>query len=430
MMNYNTSLSVINGKHLMEKELTPVRYIIDDMISAGVHILAGSPKIGKSWMSLWLCLSVANGTDVWDFKTHKGGVLYMALEDSPNRLQSRLRKLNMPVPDNIHFTLTASDLDSGLLDQLENFMQEHPDTSLIVIDTFQKIRGSLKESSLYANDCKEMGLIKAFADKHNIAIILVHHAKKGFEMDPQDSISGTNGIAGTADTNLILKRHSRYESLAVFSIGGRDVTAREMQLLLRDTDCIWEKILDSQVEKDEQRIPKLIKAFLEKEKTFVGTATELCHKLKELFNEDFSANSLGKTLSKCQFVLVKQGIIYDNSRNHDKRQISLTLANPEMEQKESDDLTADELVLNEEFDSKNGELGHTSIDEVEHTYEQVHRERLVMYEPEKKNFEDEFTPSSDGVNEVQSEQVHHGPRTMEDEEFVGTSFSFKMRPEQ
>ena len=430
MMNYNTSLSVINGKHLMEKELTPVRYIIDDMISAGVHILAGSPKIGKSWMSLWLCLSVANGTDVWDFKTHKGGVLYMALEDSPNRLQSRLRKLNMPVPDNIHFTLTASDLDSGLLDQLENFMQEHPDTSLIVIDTFQKIRGSLKESSLYANDCKEMGLIKAFADKHNIAIILVHHAKKGFEMDPQDSISGTNGIAGTADTNLILKRHSRYESLAVFSIGGRDVTAREMQLLLRDTDCIWEKILDSQAEKDEQRIPKLIKAFLEKEKTFVGTATELCHKLKELFNEDFSANSLGKTLSKCQFVLVKQGIIYDNSRNHDKRQISLTLANPEMEQKESDDLTADELVLNEEFDSKNGELGHTSIDEVEHTYEQVHRERLVMYEPEKKNFEDEFTPSSDGVNEVQSEQVHHGPRTMDGEAFVGDTFSFKMRPEQ
>ena len=430
MMNYNTSLSVINGKHLMEKELTPVRYIIDDMISAGVHILAGSPKIGKSWMSLWLCLSVANGTDVWDFKTHKGGVLYMALEDSPNRLQSRLRKLNMPVPDNIHFTLTASDLDSGLLDQLENFMQEHPDTSLIVIDTFQKIRGSLKESSLYANDCKEMGLIKAFADKHNIAIILVHHAKKGFEMDPQDSISGTNGIAGTADTNLILKRHSRYESLAVFSIGGRDVTAREMQLLLRDTDCIWEKILDSQAEKDEQRIPKLIKAFLEKEKTFVGTATELCHKLKELFNEDFSANSLGKTLNKCQFVLMKQGIIYDNTRNHDKRQISLTLANPEMEQKESDDLTADELVLNEEFDSKNGELGHTSIDEVEHTYEQVHRERLVMYEPEKKNFEDEFTPSSDGVNEVQSEQVHHGPRTMDGEAFVGDTFSFKMRPEQ
>ena len=127
---------------------------------------------------------------------------------------------------------------------------------------------------------------------------------------------------------------------------------------------------------------------------------------------------------------VTEGIIYDNTRNHDKRQISLTLANPEMEQKESDDLTADESVSSEEFDLKIGELGHTSIDVVEHTYGQVHRERLVMYEPEKKNFEDGFIPSSGGVNEVQSEQVHHGPRTMDGEEFVGDTFSFKMRPEQ
>lgn len=429
MKNYNTSLSTVNGKHLMEKDVTPVRYIIDDLIPAGVHILAGSPKIGKSWLSLWLCLSVANGTDVWDFKTHKGGVLYMALEDSENRLQSRLRKLNMPVPENIHFTITAGDLDSGLLNQLEDFMRNHPDTSLIVIDTFQKIRGSLKEGTLYANDCKEMGLIKAFADKYNIAIVLVHHAKKGFELDPQDYISGTNGIAGTADTNLILKRHHRYESIADFSVSGRDVSAREMQLSLNDINCIWEKVLDSQVEKDEQRIPKLIKAFLEKEKTFVGTATELCHKLEAMFNESFTANSLGKKLNNCQFVLKKHGITYDNTRNHDKRQISLTLDLPEKEQKESDDLKADESVLHEEFVPKNSELGHSSRDEVEQTYGQVYRERLVMFEPEKEDSEDEYIPRSYKANNYHSEQVHK-PRMTEDEEFIGDTFSFKMRPEQ
>lgn len=427
MKNYSTSLSTVNGKHLMEKDVTPVRYIIDDLIPAGVHILAGSPKIGKSWLSLWLCLSVANGTDVWDFKTHKGGVLYMALEDSENRLQSRLRKLNMPVPENIHFTITAGDLDSGLLNQLEDFMRNHPDTSLIVIDTFQKIRGSLKEGTLYANDCKEMGLIKAFADKYNIAIVLVHHAKKGFELDPQDYISGTNGIAGTADTNLILKRHHRYESIADFSVSGRDVSAREMQLSLNDINCIWEKVLDSQVEKDEQRIPKLIKAFLEKEKTFVGTATELCHKLEAMFNESFTANSLGKKLNNCQFVLKKHGITYDNTRNHDKRQISLTLDLPEKEQKESDDLKADESVLHEEFVSKNSELGHSSGDEVGQTYGQVYRERLVMFEPEKEDSEDEYIPRSVKVNDYHSTQIHHKPRTMQDENFQEESFSFRMQ---
>lgn len=427
MKNYSTSLSTVNGKHLMEKDVTPVRYIIDDLIPAGVHILAGSPKIGKSWLSLWLCLSVANGTDVWDFKTHKGGVLYMALEDSENRLQSRLRKLNMPVPENIHFTITAGDLDSGLLNQLEDFMRNHPDTSLIVIDTFQKIRGSLKEGTLYANDCKEMGLIKAFADKYNIAIVLVHHAKKGFELDPQDYISGTNGIAGTADTNLILKRHHRYESIADFSVSGRDVSAREMQLSLNDINCIWEKVLDSQVEKDEQRIPKLIKAFLEKEKTFVGTATELCHKLEAMFNESFTANSLGKKLNNCQFVLKKHGITYDNTRNHDKRQISLTLDLPEKEQKESDDLKADESVLHEEFVSKNSELGHSSGDEVGQAYGQVYRERLVMFEPEKEDSEDEYIPRSVKANDYHSTQIHHKPRTMQDENFQEESFSFRMQ---
>ena len=430
MMNYNTSLSTISGKHLMEKDVIPVRYIIDDLIPAGVHILAGSPKIGKSWLSLWLCLSVANGTDVWDFKTHKGGVLYMALEDSENRLQSRLRKLNMPVPENIHFTITASDLDSGLLNQLEDFMHNYPDTSLIVIDTFQKIRGSLKEGTLYANDCKEMGLIKAFADKYNIAIVLVHHAKKGFEMDPQDYISGTNGIAGTADTNLILKRHHRYESVADFSVSGRDVTAREMQLSLNDINCIWEKLLDSCVQKDEQRIPKLIKAFLEKEKSFVGTATELCHKLEAMFNESFTPNSLGKKLNNLRYTLQKHGIIYDNSRLHEKRQISLTLDIPEKEQKESDDLKADESVLDEEFVPKNSELGNSSREEVEQTYEQVYRERLVMFEPEKEDSEDEYVPRSYKAYDYHGEQVHHKPRITEGEEFIGDSFSFKMRPKQ
>lgn len=429
MKNYYTSLSTVNGKHLMEKDVTPVRYIIDDLIPAGVHILAGSPKIGKSWLSLWLCLSVANGTDVWDFKTHKGGVLYMALEDSENRLQSRLRKLNMPVPENIHFTITAGDLDSGLLNQLEDFMHNYLDTSLIVIDTFQKIRGSLKEGTLYANDCKEMGLIKAFADKYNIAIVLVHHAKKGFELDPQDYISGTNGIAGTADTNLILKRHHRYESVADFSVSGRDVTARELQLSLNDINCIWEKVLDSRVEKEEQRIPKLIKAFLEKEKTFVGTATELCHKLEAMFNESFTANSLGKKLNNCQFVLKKHGITYDNARLHDKRQISLTLDIPEKEEKESGDLKADDSVLHDEFVQKTDEFDYISKDEIELAEGQVYRERLVMFEPEKEDSEDEYIPRSYKANNYHSEQVHK-PRMMEGEEFIGDTFSFKMQPER
>ena len=429
MMNYNTSLSTINGKHLMEKDVKPVRYIVDDLIPAGVLMLAGSPKIGKSWMSLWLCLSVANGTDVWELKSHKCDVLYMALEDSENRLQTRLRKLNMPVPENIHFALTSGDLDSGLLYQLDDFMCNHPDTGLIVIDIFQKIRGSLKEGTLYANDCKEMNMLKAFADKHNIAVVLVHHAKKGSESDPQDTISGTNGIAGSADNNLILKKHSRYESVAVLSILGRDVTSRELHLSMNDINCIWEKLADTFEQKESERLSKMLRALLEKEKTFVGTATELCDKLKAMFHESFAANSLGKKLSCYRAVMKKYDIVYDNTRLHDKRQISLKLNIPEDETKEPDDLKTDDSVLHEEVVQETDELDCIPKEEIEFAEGEVFRERLVMYKPENEGSEDEYIPRSSKANDYHGEQIHHKPRMMDGEEFPRNSFSIRMNEE-
>lgn len=423
MLNYEKSLFTINGKHLMEKDVTPVRYIIDDLISAGVHILAGSPKIGKSWLSLWLCLSVANGTDVWGFKTHKGGVLYMALEDSENRLQSRLKKLNMPVPDSIHFSFTASDLDTGLLGQLEEFIFRYPDTSLIVIDTLQKIRGSIKEGTLYANDCKEIGLIKAFADKYNIAIVLVHHAKKGFEFDPQDSISGTNGIAGTADSNLILKRHARYESVAVLSVSGRDITSREMKLSLNEINCVWEKLSDTFEEKESERLSKMIRAFLEKEKTFVGTATELCNKLGEMFHENFSANSLGKKLNSYQVVMKKYNIVYDSTRLHDKRQISLTLNLPEETAKEPDDSGTDGSV------SADGTAPAHDVSQFGLSEETDFKEGQVISEilPNEDNFADKYEPYTIGIEDAKVRQIHQSrPLFYEDNDLTGETFTITM----
>ena len=295
-------------------------------------------------------------------------------------------------------------------------MQENPDTSLIVIDTMQKVRGSFKEGTLYANDCKEMGLIKAFADKYNIAVVLVHHAKKGFELDPQDSISGTNGIAGTADSNLVLKRHSRYESVAVLSVSGRDVTAREIHLSMNEINCVWEKLLDTYEEKESERVSKMIKNFLEKEKSFVGTATELCARLNEMYHESFAANSLGKKLNCYRIVMKKYGINYDNTRLHDKRQISLTLNLPREESKEPDDLAENVSLSNKETALSTDESQCISKDEFEFKEGQIYRERLDMSKPTKE--ESDYT---------HSEQIHHKLRKAEDEKFSGESFSFRMQ---
>ena len=89
-MKNDLKLITIDADTLMSTSLPPTRFIINRLLPQGLHILAGAPKVGKSWLALWLCLQVAQGTRVWDFPTHGGTVLYLCLEDSLTRIQSRL----------------------------------------------------------------------------------------------------------------------------------------------------------------------------------------------------------------------------------------------------------------------------------------------------------------------------------------------------
>ena len=65
-------------------------FVEDELIPEGLHILAGAPKIGKSWLALWLCLCISQGQPLWNFATTQGEVLYLSLEDSFQRIQTRL----------------------------------------------------------------------------------------------------------------------------------------------------------------------------------------------------------------------------------------------------------------------------------------------------------------------------------------------------
>lgn len=83
-------LETMDAETLMTTPLEQLKFIVEGLIPQGLHILAGSLKIGKSWLSLWICLQVAKGEKVWEFKTLKSDVLYLCLEDSFARIQNRL----------------------------------------------------------------------------------------------------------------------------------------------------------------------------------------------------------------------------------------------------------------------------------------------------------------------------------------------------
>lgn len=177
-MNTNPNrLPTIDGETLMSKPLRPLNFVVDTFISQGLHILAGSPKVGKSWLALWLAVTVAKGDPVWGMNVKQGTTLYLCLEDSQLRIQNRLFDVTEDAPPSVHFCTESRILGDGLEEQLRQFLAEHPDTSLVIIDTLQMIRGTVYDNT-YASDYRDLSVLKKLADAHGIAILLIHHLRK------------------------------------------------------------------------------------------------------------------------------------------------------------------------------------------------------------------------------------------------------------
>ena len=201
-------LQTIDADTLQSTAYEPVSFVVDDLLPQGLHLLAGAPKIGKSWLALWLCLCAAQGKPLWTFATRPCEVLYLCLEDSFQRIQSRLFDLTEDAPPTLHFAVMSQQLHNGLVEQIEQFLKEHPQTRLIVIDTLQRIRAAGNDANPYASDYRDIGVLKALADKHRIAILLIHHLRKMNDDDPMNMISGTTGLSGATDSNSSSARAS------------------------------------------------------------------------------------------------------------------------------------------------------------------------------------------------------------------------------
>ena len=136
-------LDTIDADTLLGIPYEPLSFVVEDLLPQGLHLLAGAPKIGKSWLALWLCLRVAQGEPLWNFATKPCEVLYLCLEDSFQRIQNRLLDLTEDAPSTLHFAVMSQQLHDGLVEQMEQFLREHPATGLVVIDTLQRIRQAM-----------------------------------------------------------------------------------------------------------------------------------------------------------------------------------------------------------------------------------------------------------------------------------------------
>jgi len=256
-----TLLSAISAADLQRKNIPPIRWIVQDLIPAGLSILASPPKFGKSWMAMHLCLTVAMGRKFLGYQCCKTKCLYLALEDSERRLKSRMDKLLMgeSAPAGFDFVTEALTLDTGLIDALEAYITRNSSTGLIIVDTLQKIR-SIGGRDVYGKDYADIGVLKRFADTHNIAVLLIHHLRKaGDDSDPFARISGTNGLSGAADTMLVLAKERRNDENAKLSVTGRDVEQNELVVRFDRSNCLWENLGDADAFAEQQARKEYLK---------------------------------------------------------------------------------------------------------------------------------------------------------------------------
>lgn len=237
---------------LLAMDIPEPRWAVPGLLSEGLTLLAGKPKIGKSWLALNLAITIAGGgTALGMSKVVPGDVLYLALEDRPRRIQSRARKLlkglDCAATDRLRIATAWPRLGDGGEDYIEEWAASVPRPSLVVIDVWAKFRPVYKQASnQYDQDYQHGAAIKDVADKFGFAALPLHHTKKAAAEDIVDDISGTLGIAGAADGITILTR-ARGETEGELFVTGRDVDERQLGVSFDPETFAWKHLGDAAI---------------------------------------------------------------------------------------------------------------------------------------------------------------------------------------
>lgn len=319
-------LKTITMKELYDSIYHSKPPLIDGLLYPGTYIFAGAPKLGKSFLMAQFAYHVSTGTPIWGYETKKGTVLYLALEDDYRRLQERMyRMFGAESVENLHFSVTAGKVGSGLDDQLQRFINEHPDTKLIIIDTLQKVREGAGDNYSYANDYEIITKLKKFTDRYGICVLIVHHTRKQNADDKFDMISGTTGLLGSADGGFVLRKEKRTSNNAILEVAGRDQPDQKLYLIRNTESLLWElERTENELWKEPpEPILETIAEFINESNTeWSGSPTELVEVLKV----DMKANTLSMKLNvNAGRLLNDYSIHYENKRCHDGRKISLYL---------------------------------------------------------------------------------------------------------
>jgi hypothetical protein len=225
------------------------KWIIPGLVPQGLIVYAGKAKIGKSASALQISIAVGSGRPFIGFEVRKtGDVLYLALEDTRGRIQDRIKKQTAGVirpPPTCHVVTEWPRVEDHGLEALERWLEQHPNTVLVIIDTLAKVRAAPKSNGhLYYDDYRAVEALKRIADKYEIGIMVIHHLRKAISDDPLDLLSGSTGLTGAADTIMVLQRERGVADGTLY-ITGRDVSEKNLALRFEPEILSWHLLGDA-----------------------------------------------------------------------------------------------------------------------------------------------------------------------------------------
>ena len=349
------TFTTIDAHSLLQRHFPPLQFAVEKILPHGLFILAGSSKIGKSWLSLDICRAVASGDEVLEFGASKGEVLYLALEDNYRRLYNRLQKIELMAnvtPEEVaelnehkklsnlegfHMTTAAFGIGSGLIEQVHNFMAVHPNVKLLVIDTLERVRDTALDKGIYACDYRDMTALREITDKYELTLLLIHHTRKLSDGDPLNTLSGSTGLTGAVDGVFVLQKEKRISNKAILTICNRDTDEYCFDLEFNRENCKWvlkgdheDNKKESKGSKEDEQANKnewlclLVDDFLRD--SWSGTATELTKALNDIDgsgNTDITHLNVKRQLLANAELLASSGITVGEERNDSQRLIKL-----------------------------------------------------------------------------------------------------------
>lgn len=224
-----------DGGALMESEFPPLEWLVRDIIpKQGVMLLAGRPKLGKSWLALQAAHRVCTGQDFFGHSTAQGTVLYLALEDGQRRTQRRLKEQSWTVSE-ARSVFFGYELPGGLdpdgLDRLR-IMIEQTEPALVVLDALAKVLPKGIKENVAEDMARVLYPLSDLANRAGCAMLVVHHHRKGAGAERGfvgEDIRGSSAILAAVDGVISLYREGRATE-ARLSVLGRDMEDTEFAI--------------------------------------------------------------------------------------------------------------------------------------------------------------------------------------------------------